>query len=72
MSEAIGQRFERAAERASYTKPFALSSTQVAGASNAALLKKHGDYKDAETLQQTCMMHAQAYSQTMMIRVLEE
>ena len=50
MSETIGQRFERAAERASFTKPFALSSTQVAGASNAELLKKHGDYKDAESL----------------------
>ena len=44
MSETIGQRFERAAERAAFTKPFALESTQVAGASNAALLKKHGDY----------------------------
>ncbi len=41
MSDTLGQRFERAAERASFTKPFALESEQVSGSSNAALLKKH-------------------------------
>ena len=72
MSDTLGQRFERAAERVPFTKPFAYESEQVAGKSNGALLRKHQKYAEADALQQACMMYALSYSQTMMIRVLEE
>ena len=70
--ERLKKTFTRGTERASWEKPFTYDSDSLAGATNGETMKSYPQYKDAAELYKICMHYAQAYSLTMVARVLEE
>lgn len=59
-------------ERPANTKPFAIASDQLKGKSNVMKYQKYGDYVEAQQLHRMCLVYAQAYSETMLNRLLAE
>ena len=59
-------------ERPSNTKPFALSSDQLSGASKNELYDSVPAFKDAKTLLNQCLVYATAYNETMLLRLEKE
>ncbi len=67
-----GKVFERAEERPANHKPFAIDVNHLRGASTVELYKKDKDYEQSMQLHRMCVMYAQAYSDTMIQRLVNE
>ncbi len=61
-----------ALERPPNTKPFALTSDDVEGASLMELYDKNTNFKQAKELHNMCMLYATAFNETMLKRLEKE
>ena len=61
-----------AQERPGSTKPFALNSDLLNGASKNELYDSVPNYKEAKNLYNQCLVYANAYNQTMLMRLEKE
>ena len=59
-------------DRPSNTKPFALSTDMLSGASKTELYDSVPAFKDAKGLMNLCLIHATAYNETMLLRLTKE
>ena len=64
--------FKRGEERQANNKPFAIDVNELRGASTVELYKKDKDYEQSMQLHRMCIMYAQAYSDTMIQRLVGE
>ena len=64
--------FDRAAERASFAKPFAYQQHQIAGATNGEIMNKNHEWKEANAAYRQCQVYATSYSAIMLQRTLAE
>ena len=58
--------------RPANTKPFALTSDDLEGASKVEMYDKHEDWTQAKQLHNMCTMYASAYNATMLKRLEKE
>ena len=64
--------FSRAPPREGWTKAFAVDSERTRGHANKMLMNSYPEYKSAAQTYQVCMLYANSYANTMVLRVLEE
>ena len=58
--------------RDSESKPFSFHNSALAGKSQKMNYDSYGDFKDASTLHQACVVYATAYTETMLTRAKAE
>ena len=64
--------FSRKSHREPQTKAFAIASSALRGNTAVTRYESIPEYATANTIAQTCMTYAQAYSETMLARLLQE
>ena len=64
--------FDRASERLNIAKPFAFSSEEISGTSNAEKFNRYQEYKDANAAYRNCQLYATSYAAVMMQRTITE
>ena len=64
--------FTRKNERPPYSKPFAAESNELKSGTMKEKYYSIPEYKNANELARTCMVYANSYAETMIMRLLQE